>query len=250
MIIAGCLFIIACNTGEELRVVSTVEGPIETNCYLLYGSKSGEAAIVDVAGTLDSLVSVIRDNDLHLKYIFVTHAHWDHVEGLSALKEKFPQAAVCMSREEYEAMQNYTAFAKETYPDRFDEYTQDSATAKMINTDLSAIEPDIFIADGDEYKLGRLIVGTIVAPGHSIGSVCYHCDNILFSGDVLFYRSAGNTGFYKASRQDLIESVRKIYALLPDSTAVYPGHDRITDLGSEKKENKYITVDGGLWGTE
>jgi glyoxylase-like metal-dependent hydrolase (beta-lactamase superfamily II) len=91
-------------------------------------------------------------------------------------------------------------------------------------------------------------IRAIHCPGHSPGGVFYYTGNSLFSGDVLFYRTVGRTDTQNGSREDQIKSVRKIYELFPDETKVYPGHGQFTDIGSEKKENKYITVDGGDWG--
>jgi hydroxyacylglutathione hydrolase len=238
---------ISCSKKEELSVVSETEGPIECNCYLLYEFPTREAAIFDVSGQLDSLIKIINEENLYLKYIFITHAHWDHVEGIFDLKEKFPEAKVGISKEEYIAMQDYTSFAKTSDPQRFEKVMQDSALSKMISIDLGSIKPDIFIKDNEEFELGNSVIKAILSPGHSIGSVCFSCDNFLFSGDILFYRSVGNTDFYKASRADLIQSVRRLYSLFPDSTIVYPGHGPITDIGSEKIMNKYVSLDNGEW---
>lgn len=232
---------------QGFKAVNQAEGPGQTNCYLLYDLTIKDAAVFDVAGPLDSLISIIKEKDLSLRYIFLTHAHWDHVEGLFDLKDKFPDAKVCLTKEEYLAMQEYALFAKESDPERFEKVMRDSALAKMMSFDLTLIHPDIFLKDNEEYKLGNLKIRTIFSPGHSAGSICFMCGNILFSGDVLFYRAVGNTDFYSASRADQIQSVRRLYNLLPDSTIVYPGHGQFTDIGSEKKENKYITVDNGKW---
>jgi glyoxylase-like metal-dependent hydrolase (beta-lactamase superfamily II) len=238
---------VSCSKTGKLYVASETEGPIKTNCYLLYELPSREAAVFDIGGPLDSLASVIKENDLSLKYIFITHAHWDHVEGIFDLKKKFPEAKVCISREEYTAMKEYTNFARESDPGRFAELMKDSSLAKMISIDLGAIKPDIILKDNETFTLGKSVITAILSPGHSAGSVCFSCGNFLFSGDVLSYRSVGNTDFYMASKPDLIQSVRTLYRLFPDSTIVYPGHGRPTDIGSEKINNKYISLDGGEW---
>ena len=237
----------SCSKTGKLHVASETVGPIETNCYLLYELPSRDAAIFDVAGPLDSLQGIIKENNLLLKYIFITHAHWDHVEGIFDLIDNFPEAKVCISKEEYTAMQEYTGFARKNNPERFANIMKDSALAKMISVDLGAIKPDIFIKDNEEFELGNSVITSILSPGHSIGSVCFSCGNFLFSGDVLFFRTVGNTDFYMASRPDLIKSVRRLYRLFPDSTIVYPGHGQSTDIGSEKLENKYISLLDGKW---
>jgi hydroxyacylglutathione hydrolase len=240
-------FQLACSPGEDFKVVSQVEGPIKTNCFLLYGLKSKEAAIFDAAGPLDALTTFAKDNGLSVRYIFLTHAHWDHIEGIFDLKQEFPDAKIGISAEEFAAMPEYTNFARESDPERFEKIMQDPALARMVSIDLSSVKPDIFVGDNERYRLGKLVIRTIFSPGHSAGSVCYSCGNVLFSGDVLSYRSVGNTDFYKASREDQVESVRRLYRLLADATIVYPGHGQPTDIGSEKKENKYVSAGGGKW---
>ena len=217
------------------------------NSYLLYELPSRDAAIFDVAGTLDTIVHIMEENRLRLRYIFITHAHWDHVEGIFELQEKYPDAKVCMSKEEYTAMQEYTIFAREGDPEKFAEISKDSAIAKMISIDLGAIRPDIFVKDNEEFELGSSVITAILSPGHSAGSLCFACQNLLFTGDVLFFRSVGNTSFYLASRPELIRFARNLYGSFPESTIVYPGNGQTTDIGSEKILNKYITLDDGRW---
>jgi glyoxylase-like metal-dependent hydrolase (beta-lactamase superfamily II) len=103
--------------------------------------------------------------------------------------------------------------------------------------------PDIFLTDHQKFKLGYIDIKTILTPGHSPGEVCFYTGNILFSGDVLFYRSVGGTDSQDCSTQDMIKSVRELYKIFPDSTIVYTGHVELTNIGSEKKENRKITLD-------
>ena len=78
--------LISCAKSGELVVLHEVTGPIETNCYLLYDAQSKEAALIDVGGPIDTLVSHIQENELDLKYIFATHVHMDHVEGVPQIQ--------------------------------------------------------------------------------------------------------------------------------------------------------------------
>ena len=65
----------------------------------------------------------------------------------------------------------------------------------------------------------------------------------MFSGDVLFHRRVGRTDLPDGSKAEIISSVRRLYAELPEETLVCPGHGEFTDIGSEKRYNQEVTVD-------
>ena len=128
--------------------------------------------------------------------------------------------------------------------DFIDYLLSDPERRKIFDFDLDSFgKPEIFIKDNQIFMLGYSEIEAIHSPGHSPGSVCFHIDNILFSGDVLFYRTVGRVDSQNGSREDQIQSVRRLYKIIPDETKVYPGHGQSTDIGSEKKENKKITID-------
>ncbi len=232
------------STGNSV-VIREVNGPIETNCYLLYEKESKEAAIFDVAGPIDKIVSHIAENDLKLKYIFFTHGHFDHVEGLPIIRDRFPDALVCIARKEHEDMQALSEWmGKNTDPEIPPEMRNNPWIAKMLGFSSADFgEPDIYLEDNQIYKLGNLEIRTILSPGHSRGSMCYHVDGALFSGDVLFHRGVGRTDLFGGSSEEQVRSVRNLYSLLPEDTRVYPGHGAFTNIGSEKQENPYVTME-------
>ena len=71
-------------------------------------------------------------------------------------------------------------------------------------------------------------------PGHTVGSVCYYVNEILFTGDLLFYRGFGNTCFHGGSRRDILTSIKMLFSSFPLETPVYSGHGPATTIGSEK----------------
>ena len=79
-----------CSKSEKYSVFHQVTGLGETNTYLLYDERSKEAALFDVGGPIDKLESIIKEKELDLKYIFITHCHWDHVYGVPDIKKKYP----------------------------------------------------------------------------------------------------------------------------------------------------------------
>jgi len=238
-----------CTSFEEFKVRHQVTGGIETNCYLIYGIKSKEAALIDVGGSIDSLISYIKSNNLELKYLLCTHGHFDHVIGIPYVKELFPKAKIVLHKSDYVDMFTQKKWAENNLgPDFIDYLMSDPERRKIYDFDVSSFgEPDIFVEDNQILPLGNSNIKVYHTPGHSPGSVCYQIKNILFSGDLIFYRSVGRTDVQNGSRDDIIRSIRRIYDFFPDNIIVYPGHDEFTDLDSEKKANKYVSQKGGEW---
>ncbi|MCJ7587019.1 MAG: MBL fold metallo-hydrolase [Candidatus Aminicenantes bacterium] len=251
LIVLGALSIcfIGCSRSSQPVVVSQAVGPIKVNCYLLYDAKSREAALFDVGGPIDELVSEVNEKGLKLKYIFITHCHCDHVLGLPAARERFPEGKVCFSREEYEDMGLYERWEEKLPPQEVAEMKKalgpggDPELAALLTLDYDRIgKPDIFVADGQVFKLGGLKIGAVLSPGHSRGSMCYSTPGILISGDVLFAGQVGRTDLMEGGREAIVKSVRNLYASFPDETKVYPGHGPSTDIGTEKKSNEEVTA--------
>jgi hydroxyacylglutathione hydrolase len=240
------LILFQCVPSENLIVKHQVTC-LNWNSYLVYDSKNKEAAIIDVGGPIDTLISCIRDKSLQLKYILFTHCHYDHVMGLPNVRDQFPEAKICISKVAFEDMKVQKQWGIENLGQEWiDEMNADPITRRMLDFDPSTFpEPDIYLEDNQKLKLGSLTIKTLFTPGHSRGHMCFSIENTLFTGDVLLHRTVGHTGFLGGSKDEIIKSVRKLCSLFPDKTIVYPGHGQFTDIGSEKIENKIITASGG-----
>ena len=238
------LVLLHCSRVGNLEIVRQVTG-LETNCYLIYDSDSKEAALIDVGGPIDSLLIIIETNGLAIKYFLCTHSHEDHIIGIPTIKDRFPKAKLCLHKLEFEDMfirkeWAYSFFGEET----INEWAKDPEWRKVIEFDPTSLgEPDFYVDDSLVLKLGKYPIDIIHSPGHSPGGVCYYVDRFLFSGDCLFKGSVGRVDVLHSSRSDQIESVRRLYQELPDSTIVYPGHGESTYIGIEKTDNQKISVD-------
>jgi len=237
-------FLLSCSPPDNLVLHHHVTGLIETNSYLLYSEQSKEGALFDVGGNIDSLESIIREKGIKLKYIFITHCHPDHVFGVPAIKKRYPEAKICFSREEYEDTRNYAEWENNLDSAFVASVKEDPPLVELMNFDFKLFgKPEIELADNQIYKLGDLEIKTFLSPGHSRGSICFYADGMLLSGDVLFFRSVGRSDLPKSgSKEDIIKSVRRLYNSLSDETKVYPGHGQFTDIGTEKKENKKVSI--------
>ncbi len=250
LLIVCITIILSCATSRpELKIVHQVTGPIETNCYLIYDTKTMEAALVDAGDVIDTLVDYIEQHRLDLKYILCTHGHIDHVYYVPSVLDNFPEAKTVIHKLDYDDLWTQGEWVQANMDAETLEWMQsDPEINKFFGFDPKTFgEPDILIEDGQELQLGNFTIKVIHSPGHSPGSVCYLVDGKLFSGDVLFYRTVGRTDVQNSSRKDQIRSVQRLYEILPDSTPVYPGHMQFTDILSEKTENSRIKADTVTW---
>lgn len=199
-----------------------VTGPLHTNCYLLYDKESKEAALFDVGGKINKLISIIEKENLKIKYFFFTHLHFDHFNGINKIKKKFPEALIAYNKNELFVLENQGFFAR------------------IFQVDSSIIENlDLEVEDKQTLRIGNIEVKTILAPGHTPGSICYYFNGCILTGDVLFRSGIGRTDLYGGSYEILLTSISKLMKF-PDDTKVYPGHGDFTDIGTEKRENPFI----------
>lgn len=236
-----------CSKTEDFKILRETAGPYQANCYLIYTTETHEAALIDPGWEIDTIVSFIHENNLDLKYIFITHGHSDHYYYVPRLKKQFPKSKWCINREDYEKVIMVPGWQSKAYGQEWVDKTRENPEESVyLDFDTGTLDvPDIFVKDNQTYKLGGIKIKTLYTPGHSPGGMCYYTGNILFSGDLLFYRSAGNLDRFTSDKADFIKSVRNLYRLFPDSTIVYPGHGQNTDIGSEKKLNRRISADDG-----
>ena len=165
---------------------------------------------------------VIDAEKLTLKYIILTHAHYDHIHFLPEYKETYPMAKVVI-------------------------HELDNAMLGSPRLNASVLfgpahvydKADVAVQDGDELMLGDAILSVIHTPGHTPGGICILTENMLFSGDTLFYAGFGRTDLGAGDVKLMAASIDKLYAMDPTIT-VYPGHGTKTTIGRERDENPYM----------
>ncbi|MFC2135869.1 MBL fold metallo-hydrolase [Bacteroidota bacterium] len=244
IILLTLLFLVNCSYVEEVKMISQKTGPINTNCYLIYGLQSREAALIDVGGNIDTLNSFISDKKLGVKYIFITHCHPDHIKGIPSIRKMYPDAKLCFTRQEYEDMKLYENWETIFDTQLVEAWSADSVMLDLMTYDYDIIgEPDIYVKDNDIFKIGNVELKLLETPGHSRGSITIHIDNYLFCGDLLFYHSDGNMACTLTSMDSIKKSIKRLYDMFPDQTTIYPGHFMSTSIGSEKKENKNASLE-------
>lgn len=187
-------------------------GPLSANNYLLIDN--GEAVLIDCSEYKPEILEGIN-----LKYIILTHGHFDHVLGVNQTK-KATGAKVLIHQNDVERMEETTAIM---------------ATFGLMGAETP--QADKFIKDNDTIKFGNTELKCVHTPGHTEGSMCYLVDDCLFSGDTLFKDFYGRCDLPGGDFDKIIESIKKLFTL-NDEIKVYSGHGEETTIEYEKKYNE------------
>ncbi|MBQ4129528.1 MAG: MBL fold metallo-hydrolase [Ruminococcus sp.] len=198
-----------------------VLGQLENNTYILKDEDSHEIAVIDPSVDSNELFSYIDENGKNLKYILLTHGHFDHIGGVCELVKRY-NAQVCISKLELDLLNNPSL---------------NGAFAHDLN--INEIKVDIELSDNDVLKLGENEIKFISTPGHTAGSGCFIINEWLFTGDTLFCQSIGRTDFETSSMSDMKNSLKKLRDLDGDFV-VFPGHDVFSKLSTERMYNPYM----------
>lgn len=204
----------------EYKIMKLVVGELQENCFILF-DENKDAFVVDPGGSSENIIEAIDKNSLNIKYILLTHGHFDHVGAVAALVKKY-KVPVYMSKED-------RAFLE----------SPKEVRASSFGMQIEAAEVDVFVKEGDEIPFSEDTIKVIETPGHTLGSVCYLFENYLFAGDTLFNGSIGRTDFPESDHSLMVESLKKLKKL-DDEIYVLSGHGPESQISYEKMANPYL----------
>jgi hydroxyacylglutathione hydrolase len=199
----------------SFHVTTFTNGKWRQNCYIV-SNEQNDAFIVDPGSQTEDIAALIDVNRWRIHAIINTHAHYDHIGAVAALKERYNIPFYLHSADVQ--LLNRANLYRMLFESR------DAIRIPTITHDISTL-PQVF-------KIGPFELSWIATPGHTEGSVCLLLENLLFSGDTLMHNALGRTDLPGANRKQLIASVRKLMDL-PRNTTVYAGHGPSTTLGAE-----------------
>ena len=192
-------------------------GLLGSNTYLVYDESSLEGMIVDCGNPAREPLSVARELGVRIKYIVLTHAHYDHAEFAAEYTRLLPDAELIAHEAEVAVMTDFEA-----------------NVSLLFGTPRNYGYPDRTVKDGDSLALGDTEYTVISTPGHTPGSICLYstAERVLLTGDTLFCRGYGRTDFKYGSDVEMIASLHRLSRLEADIT-VLPGHGMATTVGDE-----------------
>lgn len=197
---------------------------IATNCLLIRDTETGHMAVVDPGGDSSQLLAAIESAGPEtVKYILLTHGHYDHIGRANQLAQQYQAKIVIGSQEKAFLTDNSL-----------------NLSYKAFREKIKPFQADVLLHDSDTFQLGNTEITFITTPGHTIGGGCYLFDDVLVAGDTLFFESIGRTDLPTGDNSMMIQSLAKLKNLPGDYT-VYPGHGRLTTLNHERSHNPYMT---------
>ena len=207
-----------------MKILAYPNGIFGATTYLVYEEKSLEGAIIDCTSSIDEIEKEIKKRNIKLKYILITHGHFDHVYCIAKMKEKFPSAPVMIHKDDMDLLNQIPI--------------QCSMTG-IKEIKVPCID-GLLDENSKNLTLGNKEIKIIHTKGHSKGGVCYLIDNILFSGDTLFKGSIGRCDLFGGDYKEIENSIKNKLFTLDENITVYPGHGDKTSIKYEKKYNPYF----------
>lgn len=205
-----------------MKVLTLKTGYMAANAYIVYTENKPEAVIIDPGDDIELIMDLIKEHELKLEKILLTHGHFDHIGAVKDLKER-TGAQVAIHKQEADFL---------TDPNKNLSY--------IINRQIVQDPADIFLEDGDLIRVADMEFKVLHTPGHTEGGVCYKLGKVLFTGDTLFEGPVGRTDLSGGSYEQLMSSIREKLLVLDDDHLVYPGHGRQTTIGRERRENPFL----------
>ena len=208
-----------------LEIVNLILGNVSTNCYIVADPATGDAAVIDPAADGNSILEAAVSRGWKVGQLWYTHAHFDHFSGADELArglDPVPQVALHSA-------------------DRL--LWEDGGLGKLLQMNITRFpEPGVDLSATRLLSVGAYRFQVRHTPGHTPGSCVFYCasENVLFSGDLIFYRAVGRTDLPGGDESALLTSIRDQVYTLPEETVILPGHGKPSRVGEEKCANPFI----------
>ncbi|MDD6489552.1 MAG: MBL fold metallo-hydrolase [Clostridia bacterium] len=206
-----------------IKIQSFPLGQLQANCYFVTNTDSDVSLLIDTGAESFEVENKVNDfGSEKLKYILLTHGHYDHIGNVAAMKKRYPNAQIVIGEKE----------ADFTHKDTLN-------LSLFFGGSIEHFTPDILVTDGMTLDFGNEKIKVLETPGHTVGGVCYIIGDNIFTGDTIMSQTTGRMDFPTGNSRDMYESVKKI-AAIKENLNVYCGHGESSTLDYERKHNIFM----------
>ena len=208
-----------------LKINQMELGPIQTNCYII-SNDTKECLIFDPGEEADKIIGFLQKKQLTPIAILLTHAHFDHIGAVDALRDKY----------------GIPAYLHKLEKDWLSKPSLNGSGKYAMVADYRLNDADILLDDEKQLDIGGFNMDVLHTPGHSPGSLSYSFGKEGFAivGDTLFRGSIGRTDLVDGSEKKLLKSINDSLLTLPEHMILYPGHGPETTPEQEKRANPFL----------
>lgn len=208
-----------------LKIEQMELGPVQTNCYIVYGSDKN-ALIFDPGEEAEKIKAVLKKRGITPTTILLTHAHFDHIGAVDEIRDAY----------------NVPVYLHNLERDWLSRPNLNGSGKYAALPDYRVKDADVLLSDEKELTIGEFTMQLLHTPGHSPGSVSFYFkeDGFAIVGDTLFRGSIGRTDLIDGSEKVLLQSIRTSLLTLPAETVLFPGHGEDTTPEDEKASNPFL----------
>ena len=213
----------------DLKAVIVPVTPFQQNCAIVWDEATKRGVVVDPGGDVARIQDAIRQQEVQVERILLTHGHIDHAGGAAALREALSQDGATVPLEG---------------PDERDRFLLEGLERQGQAYGIDGVRnvlPDRWLVEGDTVDIGGHAFQVFHCPGHTPGHVVFFspADRFALVGDVLFKGSVGRSDFPYGDGTALVHSIRTKLFPLGDDVAFLCGHGPGSTLGTERRTNPY-----------
>jgi glyoxylase-like metal-dependent hydrolase (beta-lactamase superfamily II) len=192
------------------------------NLYLVRGKTASALVETGISATADEAIGQLESLGINPDYLIVTHPHGDHINGLPALRQRYPEASVVIGAGAREFLSHPKTAAALVAEDRF---MSEFLKSQGYRPGRSPIErpPSVdgarVAGDNETLDLGGVTLRFLHVGGHAIGNILVHVPGLsaLMVSDSLGFRipSIGFFPIFFTGYGDYMATIDRLEALEP-----------------------------------